>query len=107
MPIPFVIFTGSSARDHVTFCLVPIVHTVPVTGDVIVGSHTSRGVSIIGPANANCVRLTSSPKTKSIAVESDLKYMLEVVKEVVLEVVQEVVGLIEGKVVCVFDAGYH
>lgn len=79
MPIPFVILTGSSARDHVTFCLVPIVHTVPVTGDVIVGSHTSRDVSTIGPADANWVRLTTSPKTKSIAVERDLEYMLEVV----------------------------
>lgn len=77
MPIGFESCFGALVVDHVTFCVEPIFHTVPVTGDKIVGSKTSRGAGSSGAADTSrAVRLKSSPEKKSTATWRDLGYML-------------------------------
>lgn len=77
MPIGFESCFGALAVDHVTFCVEPIFHTVPVSGDKIVGSKTSRGAGSSGAADTSrAVRSKSSPEKKSRATWRDLGYML-------------------------------
>lgn len=76
MPIGFESCFGALVVDHVTFCVEPIFHTVPVTGDKIVGSNTSRGAGSSGAADTSrAVRLKSSPEKKSRTTWRDLGYI--------------------------------